>query len=313
MTESLARAAVLGKVPWYNEFLRGSALSPEVWAFDEWLFRNAQLPAAESAAGASYGFLLQLDSACGPLDGIAGVINPSHDLAGRIYPAAVAGSVRLARDVVAHPEVVPIVFEGYWHTAAEILSAARAGPAEGDDNWHLDRLAQTQLESGEAALELYVRWAGATSAAELCALLGRPVAWLSRALRTLADALSQGARARPRSVRVPLGRAAGGALCFWLDAMRRAACWRDRVPNFFWSHDENAGVALLFLASPGDSALGALWGRDAVGSEICDLTADDVTLSAAPPDSPSDIGVLDGGTEGSVWSVLEGIQAHESM
>jgi TagF N-terminal domain, Type VI secretion system-associated len=306
MTGSPARAAILGKVPWHNEFLRGSALSSEIWAFDEWLFRNAQLPPEESVWGPSYGFLLQLDSAPGPLDGIAGVISPSRDQAGRVYPLAIAGSVRLTPDLVAHPEVVPIAFEAYWHTAVEILSAARSGPPDGGD-WPLDRLFETQLESGAAALELYVRWAESTSAAQLCALLGRPAAWLSSALRSLGEAMNRGERGRLRSIRVPLGQAAGGALCFWLDVVRRAAGWRGRIPSFFWSHDDRAGEALVFLGAPGETALEMLWRRGGSGDDICDLTALDCALSSAPDSPHADIAVLDGVTEDSLWPVLEGI------
>jgi hypothetical protein len=298
-------AAVLGKVPWHPEFLRGPQLSAELWAFDEWLFGNAQRRMVEAPGRASYGFLLQLGPTETPLSGIAGVISPSHDLAGRRYPLAIAGRVVLARDVAAHPEILPIVLEDYWHTAVEIMTEARRGPPDGDD-WRLERLSQVQMGTGQTAFDLYAEWAEQMGASQLCALLGRPAGWLAGAAATVAQAVSPQGGGRMRSIRVPLGQAAGGALCFWLDVVRRAACWQSHVPSFFWSHDEHGGDALVFVGGPGDTALATLWGGDAC-SDVCDLTAQDDATGAASRASSS-LSASEGGTEGNLWPVLESVE-----
>jgi type VI secretion system ImpM family protein len=325
MTGSPASAAVLGKVPWHPEFLRGSQLSSELWAFDQWLFRNAQSRdgtsprlttplSADAPSASSYGFLLQLEPSDAAPSAIAGIVSPSRDLAGRRYPLAIAGHVAPARDVAAHPEIVPIVFEDYWHTAVDILKEARDGPPVGGD-WRLERLSQTPLESGESALGLYVEWAERMDVPQLCSLLGRPPDWLAGAVAAVARAVGPKGGARVRSVRVPLGLAAGGALCFWLDVVRRAAGWQRHVPSFFWSHDEQGGDALVFVAAPGDTALATLWGGDAPFDDVCDITAwstpdgrnDDGSSPEPPP--PMALPVSMSGTEDGVWRVLESVDA----
>jgi hypothetical protein len=310
MTGSIARAAVMGKVPWHPEFLRGSQLCAELWAFDEWLFRNAQPEQSHAASAGAYGFLLQLTSTTTATSAIAGVISPSHDLAGRPYPLAIAGNVTLARDVVAHPEIVPIVFESYWQAALEILAEARVGPPEADD-WHLERLSDAQMDSAQSAFDLYVDWAGGTDAGEFCARLERPAAWLAEAATAVAQATRAG---NPGCVRAPLGQAGGGALCFWLDVVRRAARWQGgHVPSFFWSHDEQRGEALVFVGAPGDATLATLWGGGPAGVDLCDLqvTSGDVPLIAASPVPHAD--PLSTGTDGSLWPVLESVDALVKM
>ena len=304
MTGSPASTAVLGKVPWHPEFLSASQLSTDLWAFDQWLFRNAQSPM--NGRGPSYGFLLQLGSSKAAPGALAGILSPSHDAAGRSYPLAVAGHVSLARDVTAHPEILPIVFEDYWHTAVDILREAREGRPMGDD-WRLERLSQTPRESGESALALYVEWAERMDAPQLCSLLGRPPEWLAGAVATIARAVGPKAGARARSVRVPLGLAAGGALCFWLDVVRRAAGWQLHVPSFFWSHDEQSGEALLFVAGPGDTALATLWGGGATPDDVCDITAH-VGPSGTEPHPAMAMPVSMSGREDGVWRVLESIE-----
>jgi hypothetical protein len=333
MTGSPASAAVLGKVPWHAEFLRGSQLSAELWAFDQWLFRNDQSPrvppprltpprsseqTTPPSAGVpsdvpsprsttppstdvAYGFLLQLGPSSAVPSAVAGILSPSRDLAGRSYPLAIAGHVALARDVAAHPEILPIVLEDYWHTAIDILKEARDGPPVGDD-WRLERLSQAPLESGESALALYVEWAERMVVPQLCSLLGRPPDWLASAVAAIARAVDP--KGGVRAVRVPLGLAAGSALCFWLDVVRRAAGWQRHVPSFFWSHDERGGDALLFVAEPGDSALATLWGGGAPSGDVCDITAqvDGTPPRLATPPSAD-------GTEDGVWRVLESVEA----
>lgn len=303
MTGASVCAAVLGKVPWQPEFLRGSQLPLEIWAFDEWLFRNAQSQITGAAGKASYGFLLQVAPVHTGTNAIAGVIGPSHDLAGRPYPLAIAGRVTVARDVAAHPEVLPIVFEEYWHAAVEILREARTGPPDGDD-WRLHRLSQTQV-SLDTAFDLYANWAEQMSASQLCSLIGRPANWLASAASRIARAAGPPGGGRVRTIRVPLGHAAGGALCFWLDVVRRAAGWQAHVPSFFWSHDEQGGDALIFIGTPGDLTLATLWGDEAAYNDVCDLTGlEDDALGG-----PSALGSPPEDTESSLWPLLESVGA----
>jgi hypothetical protein len=303
-------ASVLGKVPWRYEFLRPSGLSSELRSLDEWLFRNAHAALAFEETLAlgglepvSYGFLMRLEDADGVLPAVAGVVSPSHDRAGRAYPLAVAAAVSLAKDVDAHPEIAPVVLESYWHVAVDVLSALRSAPFGADDR-SLERLTAEPLESGASALDLYAEWTRQTAASELCSLLERSFDWLVCTAHGILDLVAPlGRFAESKSfppIRVPLGRSAGGALCFWLDLLRRAARRHGRVPSFFWSHDGQRGDALLCLGTPEETTLAALWRLEAASGRVCDFTL---------PDFVPQGGWAGGGPDGSLASFLERVEA----
>jgi type VI secretion system ImpM family protein len=301
-------ASVLGKVPWRDEFLRASGLPAELRSLDEWLFRNAHAAlamdtvAAGNRAPSSYGFLMKLKGADDALHAVAGVVSPSHDRAGRAYPLAVAAPVTLANDVDAHPEVAPILLETYWRVAVDVLSAVHSAPLTTDD-LSLVRLTEAPLESGETALDLYGAWARQMAVEELCSLLERSVEWLASAAKEIVDLVAPLGRstegAPVSAIRVPLGRAAGGALCFWLDLLRRAKR-RGHAPSFFWSHDGETGDALLCLGTPAESTLAALWHLEAAGGSVSDFTLPDVV---GEPSAPSV------GADGSLASFLQRVEA----
>jgi type VI secretion system ImpM family protein len=282
----LGKAAVLGKAPWRAEFLRVSGRSSELRSFDDWVFRNGSAltePPSESSS-VSHGFVIRPEHADPALCGIAGVLAPSHDSAGRPYPLCIAAPIAFDADVGSHPEAAPIILESYWDLAIDILTEVRAAPLAAEDAT-LDALTERGIEPGAGAIDLYGDWLKRTNIADFCALLERPRDWLDRALLAIGDAAAdprrrEGSRRSPHadSIRLPLGQAGGSALCFWLDVVRRAARWSARVPSFFWSHDGQLGDALILLDLPTDKTLAALWhvGR---AHDVCDLTPPD----ACPP------------------------------
>ncbi len=299
MSTASVRASVLGKAPWQNEFLRTSGLCPELWAFDEWLFRNAEA-LGECTEGASYAFLVHTAGTAAASASIAGVLRPSQDQAGREFPLAVACTVGLASDIVRHPEVIPLVLEPQWNLALEVLADVQSARLPSDDS-RLAQLAEQSLGEGASATDLYSTWVKATSSVDFCALLGRPAEWLGPALQGIVDRLKPGA-GRIRAVRVPLGNAGGGALCFWLDVIRRAMHWHDHTPSFFWSHDEEGGEALVFAGDPDDATLASVW-RPTASSAVYDAN------NADSPASPALGPWLAGAAEGSVAAALDGVDA----
>ncbi|MDP9151419.1 MAG: type VI secretion system-associated protein TagF [Myxococcota bacterium] len=276
-----SHAALLGKTCWRMEFLRTSGLSPELQAFDGWLFNNASsLPERGAAGGCdperpTYGFLMQLNPSDDPFHGIAGVVGPSCDQAGRPFPLSVATPVAIGAQVSAHPEIAPLVLESYWQAASEVLFAVRASaPCPGDRS--LEGLTQEPTESATGAFDTYVDWARQMRVGELGSLLERPVSWVEHAVRVIAEAVARPGRVagptRASAIRVPLGRAGGGALCFWLDVLRRTTFWRAHAPSFFWSHDGRVGDALLSVQAPDERTLATLWRVGAAGHDVWDLT-----------------------------------------
>ena len=271
------RAAVLGKAPWRAEFLRVSGQSIELRAFDDWLFRNGSALSGSAvelgtSSALSHGFVMRVEHADPPLYGIAGVLGPSRDSAGRSYPLAVAAPAAFDAALGAHPEVAPIVLESYWDLAIDVLTEVRSAPPA--DSRALHELTDQPIESGDSALGLYGDWVKATSVDEFCAMLEQSPAWLDRALLAIGDAIDLPRSPASRSIRVPLGQAGGSALCFWLDVLRRSARRPARVPSLFWSHDGRSGDALVFLDTPDDRALATLWRArtGAADRDVCDLT-----------------------------------------
>jgi type VI secretion system ImpM family protein len=314
MSRWLEGASLIGKVSWEYEFLRGPRHSTAISAFDEWLFRNAAacdrsgwFAAAEPAA---YGFVMQIEPG-GRAPVLAGAVGPSRDRAGRAYPAAIVSSVALD-DAAAHPEVLPILLEDYWQRAVEALAWART-TSEGADEGHLQDITGRPIEPCSNAAALYVDWTHRTTPLALCGMLDRSPPWLEHAVDALASVARpqrQGAQAAgaPRcAVRVPLGRAAGAALCFWIDVVWRAAGGRGSCPSFFWSHDAQSGDALLSLPIALDTTLTTLWSGVPRGEEILDLTREYVPSPDASPTPPSVLGIqsLGAGGDGAVSAILE--------
>jgi hypothetical protein len=333
------RPAVLGKVEWEYEFLRGSQLSASERAFDEWLFRNVSACDAGGPDGQAeppiYGFVARVDPADRSDAVVAGVISPSRDRAGRAYPAAVVTTLSL-EEVTAHPEVLPILLEGFWKQAIETVTWVRSAPIPPDDP-RLDALV-SPLESSVAALELYRSWTERTSCAEFCRLLDRSPCWFEGALSAVAQAVRPARGGSPSSaagggfhgVRVPLGEAGGAALCLWLDVVWRTIGRRGPCPSFFWSHDALSGDALVSLPASPDLTLRTLWrGPSGVSPETAlscgspqtrlssaspspNPFALDLTRSALPaevadaaPGGPGALTSLAGGDQGSVAALLE--------
>ncbi|HLK40613.1 MAG TPA: TagF domain-containing protein [Polyangiaceae bacterium] len=264
-------AVVVGKASWYNEYLRPRDAPPAIHGFDEWLFRNAQTGSPEPTAAVSHGFLIRLEGTADPLEGIAGVLTPSADRAGRAYPLAVAASVALSADAFDRPEVVPILLEGYWEAALEALSRAQIDPSERDRR-DLGGITSQPLGAFGEALDLYTSWTQQTSTSDVCGLLGRSIDWLEHTWAAL-RAIQADPRPQP-PIRLPLGAGGGAALCLWLDLWRRTSRARGRFPSFFWSHDESLGEALLFPGPLGDAALAALWGAAPADGGVVDLRAE---------------------------------------
>jgi type VI secretion system ImpM family protein len=276
MTAWRGGAAVFGKVPWHDEFLRPATKESDLLALDEWVFRNADamtaaLPANANKPPGTFGFLMKVDQA-DPLQAVAGVMRASRDSAGRQYPLFVAASLTMERSVAGRPEVAPILLDSYWQIALDTLDIWAAATPEASDR-SLELATSAPFESASSALDLYTGWTRETTGADLSAFLDRPFEWVSGAAASLAALVRQPSRTLA-AVRAPLGRAGGSALCFWLDILRRSTRWRAHLPSFFWTHDGDAGHAVLCLGPPTAAALGGLWNVDAADAAVWNVEAD---------------------------------------
>jgi type VI secretion system ImpM family protein len=276
----VGRAGVVGKVPSRAEYLPVPGHAPSFAAFDawltaasEWAVRGAGPSWPEAfAQGAMHGFVFR--AATDPPDTVlCGALAPSHDSAGRQFPAGIGVPVRMPPELLARPELLPFSLEVLWADATaglcDLMSARTAELAA------VPALDAHDSDVAEAA-RLYDDWASTLPLTELWALLGpalaRPAAMLRLLLETMAPARGVEPPTTTLSLRLPLGLAGGAALCVWLDLVRRFLGWKSTLPSLFWSHDGTTGTALLHLGKPSKTALAELWLPTGAQDDVADLT-----------------------------------------
>ncbi len=297
------RIDLLGKVPWKNEYVRPSSPSPLLSSFDLWLAKTADAATRGSvgwgdayATAALQAFVFGTVKSgafgLGAPQVLVGVVAPSEDGAGRQFPLALAGTLALPSSVGANPQVLPLLVEDFWQGASDLLweVKAKAGAAAEDRFRMLQSCFEFPVDGARAA---YGEWIAALTVDEFWVLLfgQHPPRTVERTMEDVVAAVLPFRGVEPArttlTLRLPLGSAAGAAVCFWVDLVRRAARWRTTIPSFFWSHDGESGSMLLHLGEPPASTLAELWGPPRDRDEIFDLTtpsaADPITrLDAAP-------------------------------
>jgi type VI secretion system ImpM family protein len=298
------RLDMIGKVPWRNEYVRPVSPSPLLSSFDEWLAKSTDAATRNAAgwgeaypSGALQAFVFGTGKSgafgLGAPQMLAGVVAPSEDGAGRQFPVALAGTLVLPSSVGANPEVLPLLVEEFWQGASDLLPEVKAGGAA-DARF---RMLQSCFEFPAAgAKAAYGEWIAALTVEEFWVLL-----YGQHPARTVAETMEDVVAAvrpfrgveHPRTaltLRLPLGSAAGAAVCFWVDVVRRAARWRATIPSFFWSHDGQSGSMLLHLGDPPASTLAELWGPKRDRDEIFDLTSPGAGMSPTPRPDTAEVG-----------------------
>jgi len=275
---------VFGKVPWREEYLRVGAQGEAFGRFDAWLTEGVEWAAARAGEGwggayvrgGIHAFAFRPPDAGDWL--VAGAIAPSSDGAGRAFPLVVATRVAVTFELGRSPEALPLLLEGLWQHASEVVEQVKAAQAV---EW-VEKLVASYQGSGSTAadaLASYEDWARALPLAELWTLVYGSLARSesAAALRILFDALRPCVGIErpktPLTLRLPLGAVGGAAVCFWIELVRRAARWSATLPSFFWSHDGTSGAMLLHLGDPPRSTLAELWMPTGARDEFCDLTS----------------------------------------
>jgi type VI secretion system ImpM family protein len=286
----------LGKLHGWEEYVTEDAGAPAFLAFDRWIADNMDAALSRGAAwpacyrrGSVHAFVFAPGGAS-PF--LAGAIAPSHDRAGRNYPLF-AGSVVEADAASSDSGVaptaravplatLPLLLEELWHETSTLVASAIA---DGTLAGLAALRAAVRLAGAEdvsSALEGWDGWASAMRLDELTALLfGEPS--LARLATTLGELLDAAAPHRgvlpPRtrlSLRLPLGRAGGAAVCFWLSVVERTLGWQDVFPSFFWTHDGDGGSLLLHLGTAPKTTLAQLW-MPAPADDVLDLVQPSTT------------------------------------
>jgi type VI secretion system protein ImpM len=273
---------VVGKLPSSGDFVRLGAHDEAFVALEAWLIRGMEWAlerggstwAQHFSAGRAHAFVFQ--PVRGSASTLVGAVMPSQDSAGRHCPVAVAAPLQLGRELAALPQALPLLLERQWQLTGRLAAELRAGAAA---DLIASAAAATDMPvDPTATAHAYDGWTRELSQAELWSLLF-PTAGLEgarAAMRVVLEAIRVFAGVeQPETkltLRLPLGAAAGAAVCLWLDVVRRALRWRSTVPSFFWSHDGVTGELVLHLGTPPASAVSELWQPTRSRDEICDIT-----------------------------------------
>jgi hypothetical protein len=204
---------------------------------------------------------------------LAGAMAPSCDRAGRPFPLVAASELVLEPLITEHPETLPLVLEQVWALTGRLVLDLQALDREAIEaaRWS----AELEL-SVEEALATYRGWTNDLSLDDLVELVfdgdgsraARAIALIEEAVRPYRGIEEPDT---PLSLRLPLGRVGGAAVCFWLDFVKRLAGWRRTLPSFFWSHDGVSGALMLHLGRIPAVALSELWRPTGERDEVCDL------------------------------------------
>ena len=286
---------ILGKHPTRDDFLAEGNRSHEFTSFDAFLTRNIEWaeakagpewPGAYDAAGLQ-AFVYRPTSG-GRASALIGGFAPSWDRAGRRFPLTVAMPLFASPELLAAPEVLPLVLESCWQSTSELLLSLTTNP-DANVGLALNHLAAADLPTDDA-FESYAAWTRSLPASELWTLIfgtDRPV----DPARVLAVVSETAATCRgieqptsPLALRLPLGEAGGAAVCFWLDWVCSVARWKATVPSFFWSHNGREGTMLLALGHAPPCTLAELWSATGTRDEICDVAGAPWAVHAPRPD-----------------------------
>jgi type VI secretion system ImpM family protein len=276
-----APIGLVGKLPASADFLRIRAQTEVFQALLGWLVDGVQSAAArgtgyapDAAAGEGGVFAFCYKSRKHNT-ALGGALAPSSDQAGRRFPIAAASELLLDAELSQHPEALPLVLESVWATTSQLVLDLQCVDRAALDTVPLHADADIDVQ---AALAAYRGWTRDLDLDDFVALVfdGDP-AHAAGAFALTEDAVAPYVGVEnpdtPLALRLPLGRAGGAAVCFWLDLIVRLTGWRCTAPSFFWSHDGASGALMLHLGRVAPGVLSELWLPTGTSDEVCDLVA----------------------------------------
>lgn len=247
--------ALLGKAPCQGDFIRWNAGDPVSQQFHRWLEEgheavrraNVQLPAEPI----SFVFTM-----AGGRQALVGMMAPSSDKVGRVFPLTVYVPVDLA-PLAGRAPTLPGSHQAFFTGTRQLLADAATLSAD-ELSKRMDAL--TPLAAGDSgAEETYRRRALAAPAASLVRQFtgdGAAPGAQYYAFDTFVKACSAEKGKEPSKPGVtldcPFSEEAGPFP--WLELARKLLQWRTSPPSFFWHHGPSPRL-LLSLGPPASSLL----------------------------------------------------------
>jgi len=277
---SAPRSCAFGKVPHVGDFIRARTDHASVVALEAWVTEGMGFAhtrrrtwAADFGRGGVRAFVYRPPTKVPQDTVVVGVIRPSHDAVGRLFPL-MFGATNDAAPLAAAPHLMPPLLGNFPEYAGHPSLRADSIKQPSELESHVANLAPPTFDARAAYAE-YTTFSQQTTVGDaLHAVFGD--AWSFRAphtIHTIRQALAPVRGHEPPdtrlSLRLPLGGAGTAAVAFWVDVVRAAARWQRTVPSFFW--DPEGGALLLQLGDTPPSSLAELWSPDPNADLTCDL------------------------------------------
>lgn len=317
-------AACVGKLPSHGDFVRHRATTPAVRAFDEWVqkglyqARQQQRPALDGAydAAPAYRFVFRSPDV---REQLMGVMQPSRDQAGRMYPFTVAVEVEPEAFGVRQLPYALHHAEAFYAEAQALVATATRGDLSHHEVTDRVEAMQPALRVSTAAPPAYKRHLQQqtmkTFAEQLFGHFGDARKY--RLFKNLLDILlpfqERASVQMGYGLKFPLG-TAGDALAFhaafWAELCLRLLDYPDVTPSLFWTarpHPEASDepALFLFLNPPQPRAFFHLVIPDAASDYICDLMRmGDDNATEAVLGIPDTYGTMLETEELSLWEFL---------
>ncbi|MSP25317.1 MAG: type VI secretion system-associated protein TagF [Myxococcales bacterium] len=256
---------LFGKIPTQGDFVRVNGASPLLLAFDQWLqeglesMRRADVALPAQPAGVLF-------RAAGLREVLAGVIVPSVDSVGRIFPLT-AFALFDGAAIAEHYALVPVACARFLASAAQLLGEA-ATLTSGELTARLTTLPLPGAHDFSAADELVRSTLNAQLAADLQQRLfpAPPEGRRHYAFRTFLSACEPARGQAAQRPGVTLDCPVGCDLdrVVWLELARRLLRWHDAPPTMLWT--DGLAPRLLLSLGPAPSMMLHYYAQPSHGS-----------------------------------------------
>ncbi len=213
-----------------------------------------------------------------------GLLGPSRDAVGRLFPLSIYASCQLGDDVEQFP-MLALAAGDFLERAMDVLTGAASGRDPRPDVAGFQQGPSANLSS---ACDEFQQWAGQTRPSTVWqAVFGpdssdlpeRALVMLLEVVRPLRN------QEQPRTslgLRFPLGTGGVGAAVFWMEVVRRAMGWKRTVPCAFWHAHPDSGQLVLALGEPPPRWLAELYRPDQNSESLCDVAESSIKGELTP-------------------------------
>lgn len=240
---------LFGKIPDEGDFVSHNATDPAIGVFDQWLqssIDKARHAGAEELPPTPVRFVFR---GADPKSVLIGVMMPSRDAVGRIFPLAAFATCSAAR-LAGKFSTIPFLFKEFFEAITELLSSADERGLE-DLAEELDEIEAPDLDGDEAAEAMRPMLDSARSTESWEALFGaehRPNRYYAFQTFAVACRAVQKEDLTKSGATIDCPVQNEEDVAFWLSLAQKQLAWRKAPPSIFWT--EGAAPRLLLSLGP---------------------------------------------------------------